>query len=383
MRRLLIFVATVVFVDTVFYSAITPLLPHYRELLDLSKSEAGVLAASYAAGTFLGALPAGWLAARVGVRPTVLTGLGLMAASSVAFAFGESVLVLDVARFLQGVGGAASWAGALAWLIGAAPVERRGELIGSALGAAIAGALLGPALGAAADAFGPDIVFSSAALVGAAMMAWALRMPPVDPEGASLRALRVGLRDRGMYAGMWLVALPGLLFGTIGVLGPLRFDELGAGSALIAAVFLAASGLEALVSPVAGRAADRRGRMIPALVGVTAASIPIAFMPWPNSIWGLALLILIASPAIGILWAPALAMLSDVAASHGVAQGMAFSLMNLAWAVGQTAGAAGSARLAETAGDAVPFLMLAVLCLASAALMARSLRRHAVPATAS
>jgi len=101
------------------------------EDLDLSKSAAGILSAAYPAGTFAGALPGGWLAARAGVRPTVLLGLGIMAGSSVAFAFATSVEVLDAARFVQGVGGAFSWAGALGWLIGEAPRERRGELIGS------------------------------------------------------------------------------------------------------------------------------------------------------------------------------------------------------------------------------------------------------------
>ena len=84
-----------------------------------------------------------------------MLGLAIMAASSVAFAFGESIVVLDIARFVQGVGGAMTWAGALGWLIGEAPRERRGELIGSAMGAAIVGALFGPVLGAAAAAARP------------------------------------------------------------------------------------------------------------------------------------------------------------------------------------------------------------------------------------
>jgi hypothetical protein len=36
--------------------------------------------------------------------------------------------------------------------------------------------------------------------------------------------------------------------------------------------------------------------------------------------------------------------------------------VNLAWATGQTAGAAGSARLADAVGDRVPYLVLAGIC---------------------
>src|SRR5918998_3647165 len=170
MRRLLAFVCVVVFVDTMFYAAIVPLLPELSDRFELSKSGAGVLAAAYAAGTFAGALPGGWLAARAGVRPTVLLGLGLMTAASVAFAFADSVVVLDAARFLQGVGGAASWAGALGWLIEAAPRDRRGELIGTGLAAAVAGALFGPVLGAAAEATSQAAVFAGVAAIGMAMI---------------------------------------------------------------------------------------------------------------------------------------------------------------------------------------------------------------------
>ena len=96
MRRLLVLVSVIVLVDVMFYSAITPLLPSYVDDLDLTKSEAGVLSGSYAAGTMAASLPAGWLAARWGVRPTLLTGLALLAVSSVAFGFGESFELLTV-----------------------------------------------------------------------------------------------------------------------------------------------------------------------------------------------------------------------------------------------------------------------------------------------
>ena len=107
MRRLLLLASAIVFVDTTFYAAKTPLLPHFEHEFGLSKSAAGVLTAAYPAGTLVGALPGGYLAARAGVRATVLLGLSLMTVSSLAFAFADSIAVLDTARFVQGVGGAA------------------------------------------------------------------------------------------------------------------------------------------------------------------------------------------------------------------------------------------------------------------------------------
>ena len=79
MRRLLAFVCTIVFVDTLFYAAITPILPELSDEYGLSKTAAGVLAAAYPAGTFIGALMLE-LKPRSGVPTRVR--LGLAAPSS-------------------------------------------------------------------------------------------------------------------------------------------------------------------------------------------------------------------------------------------------------------------------------------------------------------
>src|SRR4051812_25286130 len=155
MRRLVTLVSVVVLVDTMFYEAITPLLPYYVDRFGLSKSAAGALAAAYPAGTLLFSLPAGWLAVHLGVRRTLLGGLALMAASSLVFGFASTDWLLGAARFCQGVGSACTWAGGFAWLVAAAPYARRGEVIGTAFGAAIGGVTLGPVLGAIARAAGP------------------------------------------------------------------------------------------------------------------------------------------------------------------------------------------------------------------------------------
>jgi MFS family permease len=367
----------VVFVDTMFYAAITPLLPELRDQYDLSKTAAGILAAAYPAGTFIGALPGGVMAARVGVRPTVLLGLALLVASSVAFAFADSIVVLDIARFAQGLGGAATWAGALAWLIGAAPRERRGELIGTTIAAAVAGALFGPVLGALADGIGQEPVFGAVAVLGVMMMLWAARMPAAQPDAATpLKMMFSALGDRKVAAGMWLTTLPSLLFGTVAVLGPLRLDELGASTAAIAGVFLLGAAIEATAAPLMGRLSDRRGRLIPCVIGVAAGGVSMLVVPWPSDVWALAIVIVLACPAIGVLYTPAMAMLSDGAEAFGIAQGFAFALVNLAWATGQAVGDAASARIADATGDRVPYLILAGACAATLVVLVRELARR-------
>lgn len=380
MRRLLLLASAIVFVDTMFYAAVTPLLPTFVEEFSLSKSAAGVLAGSYAAGTLVGALPGGWLAARVGVRPTVLIGLLLMSVSSLVFAFGSTIAVLEIARFLQGVGGAASWAGAFAWLVALGPRERRGELIGTAIGAAIGGALFGPVLGGAAELSSRALVFATAAVLGAGLAVWAARTPSVRPDASStVSALAAALLDRRVARGLWLIILPGLLVGTLGVLAPLRLDELGVTTMIIAAVFLVATALEAMVSPAVGRISDRRGRLMPSLAGLVVAAGFIALLPWPTAGWLLVITLIGAAPAIGVLWAPASAMLSDAAEVRGLDQGFAFALMNLGWAVGQMSGSFGGAQLGEHLGDAAAYSALAVVCLATVAVLYPGLRHSQAP----
>ena len=189
MRRLFPLVAAVILVETMFYSAITPLLPGYADDLGLSKAAAGILSASYAAGTLLAALPSGFLAARIGFKATILAGLSLLSVASVVFAFAENVVILDLARFAEGLGGACAWTGALGWLLAAAPSERRGEMIGAALAAAIFGILLGPVIGSVATVTGPEIVFCAVAAFAVALAAWVVLTPGSSLVGSRRSAL--------------------------------------------------------------------------------------------------------------------------------------------------------------------------------------------------
>jgi MFS family permease len=377
LRRLTLLVGAIVLVDTMFFAAITPLLPDYVDRLGLSKAEAGVLGASYAMGAVAGSLPAGWLAARWGVRPTVLLGLAVLGVSSLVFGFADSVWVLDAARFAQGAGGGGLWAGGLAWLMAAAPRDRRAELMGSALGAAIFGALLGPVLGSLASVAGTEATFAGVAAVAVALALLTVGTPAPGPSDRHdprrlARAARSGL----VRAGVWLIIVPSLGFGAIAILGALRLDELGASAVAIGAVFLVAAAFETVISPLAGRMADRRGKVWVARIGLTLATVFTILVPLAGTAWLLAVLIVCASPSYGTLWVPGMALISDGAESVGMDQGFAFAIFNMAWAGAQIAGSAGGASLAQATSDGVVYAIIAALCFGT--LVAVSRRREVV-----
>lgn len=374
MRKLLFLASAMIFFDVAFFAAIAPLLPDYVDDLGLSKAQAGVLSASYAAGTLIASLPAGYVASRVGPRLTVIIGLLMLGFSSLVFGIVHDINLLDAARFTQGMAGALIWSGALTWLITTAPEENRGSVIGTALGTAVAGALLGPALGAAAASIGTGPVFGSVLVVTLFLAFGASRLAEVRaPESQNLGEVLATLVSRPVRDAALFVAVPSVMFGAIEVLVPLRIDALGGGHGVIAGGFIVGAGLEASLAPIAGRMSDRIGRRSPYVIGLSicaAAMVVIAFA----QVLGLVLTaLIITSLGAGLCFAPALTLLSDMAESSNLHQGFAAGLSNMAWAAGQVVGGVGGGVVATLTGNALPSLAIAILLLVTVAYAFRSL----------
>jgi MFS family permease len=367
-RRLLILASTMILFDVAFYSAIAPLLPGYVSDLGLSKAEAGVLSASYAAGTLLASLPAGLFASRVGPRRTVIGGLVLLGFSSLAFGFAHHVGLLDAARFSQGVAGAFIWSGALTWLITTAPPERRGSVIGTALGTAVAGALIGPALGALAAEIGTEPVFGAVLGIAAVFAFLAWRTPEgAPPDKQGLDEVAAAVLTRPILTATAFVAVPSAMFGAVEVLVPLRVNDLGGGHALIAAGFIVGAAIEAGLAPLAGRYSDRVGRALPFAAGLTVAAVAMVVIGVAQGVAVVIGGLLLASLGGGICFAPALTLLSETAEAGSVQQGLAAGLSNMAWASGQVVGGLAGGGVASLAGYAAPSVAVATLLLCTAA----------------
>ncbi len=362
MTRLLPFVCVVVVVDTVLYTALTPLLPHFEHTYDLSKGGAGLLVASYGIGVLAGAVPGGVIAARRGARGAVLAGLVLVTLASVGVAVADSFETLVAARLAQGFGSSLTWAGGLAWLALASPRGQRGQAMGTAMGAAVFGALLGPVVGAAASLVGVRAAFATIAGVEALLAIAALRLAPSPPEPQPFRMIAVAARDRAFLLGLWLMSIPALLFGTLGVLAPLALDDRGVGAVAIGAVWVGAAAIETVINPWLGRLSDRLGPARPARIALAGSTVVCLGLAVTEAAWALVPLILAAALTWGALYSPALTMLSHTAEHVGLAQGLSFGVMNAAWAVGNAIGPAGGGGLAELTRDAVPYLVGAGIC---------------------
>jgi MFS family permease len=360
--RILALASAIIFVDALLFTALTPLLPVLADDYDLSKTGAGLLVGAYGAGALLGGIPGGFAATRFGPKREVVGSLALLAVASFAFALSESAAALGAARFVQGIASTATWAGALAWISMTVPGNRRGEAIGTAFGVAVFGAVLGPVFGGLAELAGIGLSFSVVGVVTIGFAGLAALGPSTRSQAASLAGLRRAFGDERFVGGLWLSMLPAILFGLVGVLTPLALDDAGWGTSAIAAVFFGAGLIEVVLNPFLGRFSDRTGRLLPVRIGLVASTAMALALAVSSSAAVVAVVVCVATASFGSLYTPGTSLTSYRAEVAGLAQGLAFGVMNTAWAFGELLGPSAGGALADSSSDAVPYVLGAGLC---------------------
>ncbi|OTA54469.1 MFS transporter-like protein [Hypoxylon sp. EC38] len=146
-------VAVGMFTDLFLYGLVVPVLPFMlRDRLSIPEHEiqsyVSNLLAAYAGASVVSSVPAGWIADRTNSRQApFLSGLAALLAASIMLALGQSVAVIFVARFLQGVSAAVVWTIGLAMILDTVGPEHLGKVVGSIFSFISVGELMAPVIG--------------------------------------------------------------------------------------------------------------------------------------------------------------------------------------------------------------------------------------------
>ncbi len=171
------------FVIAIGFGLIAPVLPAYARSFDVGVAAASVVVSAFAFFRLVFAPAGGALVSRLGERPVYLTGLVVVAISSLATAFAQSYWQLLVYRGLGGLGSTMFTVSAMALLVRLSPPSIRGRVSSAYASAFLIGGMLGPVLGGLLASFGlrlPFVVYAGALVVAAAVVGFRL-------SGARLR----------------------------------------------------------------------------------------------------------------------------------------------------------------------------------------------------
>jgi MFS family permease len=309
-------------------------LPTYAARVGAGVAVIGLLIAVYDLAEIVAKPLFGALADRRGMKQTMLAGIALFAAASLAYPLLDPRLLIAV-RFVQGVGAAALSAVSLA-LVGIYYQERRGRSYGIYNAIKGAGYVLSPLIGTALvwrSNFAA--IFLASAVVGALAFALTLLLPEPSADGErvfdddddfALSGLAAAVRQRNLWP-WYAVTIVNMFF--VGILFsflPVRVHALAYGSLQMGILLTLAAASYLLIQPVAGLAADRYGPDVTVRIGLVVAGIGITTIPLSEGLL-LGVVIVLAGCGVGTVWTNTDALVSGLAqqGQMGATMGMAGS----------------------------------------------------------
>jgi len=340
----------------------------------------GFIAALYAAGLMLGAYLAPQFVARTGNIRTFSAAASLTVVGSLALSFVLPIWAWAPIRIVQGVGFAAMFASAEAWLGQAAPEGRRGSVLGAYNVAAKAALMTGPFLIAGAAPLAPHTFVLTGLFLACALIPVCLTRQ-IEP----VRQTTKGLPLRHI-ARMAPSAVVGCFMAGIINTGTFAFLPLYAASvmsnldpiAAAALAFAAANGGALIAQWPLGRLSDRfdRRAVIATQCGVAATAVLVLAL-FGSSLQSFVILALL------MLWGAGSLTFYGIAVAHGIdriTDGRVTDLMGvliICWATGSVIGPILAGLVVSLVpGDTVLFFFTtAGLITLSTVMMIQRLRR--------
>jgi multidrug resistance protein len=368
-----------VLIDLIGFGIVLPLLPLWAETFGASPIVIGLLTASYALMQFVFAPVWGRLSDRYGRRPVILISLAGSAVSALLIGLAGTLLLLFVARILNGISGA-SYGAAQAYVADVTKPEERSRgmgMIGAAFGV---GFVLGPAIGALFAHVSPSLPFFVAAGLAAANFAaaWAWlpesRRPGARPQPAPrLEVLRraLGRRELGPLVLLSFVGTFAFVAmeSTFALFGDRRF---GYSPAQVGLLF-AYVGVASVVAQgyLVGKLTARHGESRVLQWGLAGTGVGLALLAAADVLWLLLIALALLAGAAGLVFATTTALVSLSAGEDE--QGGALGILASSGGLARIAGPVAALALFGALGPSAPLLMGAALFAGCAVLAIRGL----------
>jgi len=320
---------------------------------------------------------------RWGRRFFLLLGLLGYAAAMVVFCFADTVWLLTVARFVQGLGQAFLWLSAYTIVADVAAETGRGHDFGIIDEATNRGAIIGTTAGFTAiftlEGFGlgwERIWFwlFAAYTVPALLALWIgwRGVQETRPQATTQPIESLSISGQ-LLALMGIVCVTGA---STAMVWPLLMvflqDAMGAKVWELSLAYLPAALISAFLPSRMGRVADRLGRKTPMIAGLLVGALASALIPHLRSV--IALTVLWAVESLGYTASvPAeRAFVADIAGED--TRGTSYGLYTFAYFLGAALGPLVGGWLYDNLGRATPFYLNTAVLLASALLVAAVLR---------
>ena len=357
---------TASFAVAVGYGLVAPVLPQFARSFDVSVAAATVVVSVFAFFRLVFAPAGGALVNRLGERWVYMTGLLVVAMSTLATGLAQGYWQLLVFRGLGGIGSTMFSISAMALLVRLSPPHARGRISGLYATAFLVGNITGPVIGGMLGRFGMRVPFFAyavmllitTAVVGVAMRGG--RRRTIDPDAPEAPPMVVGEALSVIAYRAALVSSFANGFASFGVrvaIVPLfaatTFDRGPEVAGLALASF--AVGTASVVS-VAGRLSDRLGRRPLVLTGLLIAGVSTILLGSCESVGTMVAVSVCAGFGAGILNPAQQAAVADVIGNER-AGGKVMATFQMASDLGAICGPVLVGKVVDLAGFGTGFAL--------------------------
>jgi len=365
--------ALVAFCVALGFGIVAPAVPLFAREFGVGTTAAGAVVSAFALMRLVSGLGAGRLADKVGERAALLTGLAIVAVSSLLAGLSANFPQLLVLRGIGGIGSALFTIAATSLLLRLASSAQRGRtqsvyrsgfLLGGIVGPGFGGAVLGISLRAPFFLYAFTlllaIVAAATLLPTAATLERRAEDEPVAAQPASRTTLTQALRSPAYQAALAGNFATGFsLLGVRGLVIPLLIvDGLGLAPGWVGVAFVVAAAVQALLLLPAGRAVDDIGRRPTLVTGSVLSALALIGLGLATGPVSLLLATVVFAAGAALLGVAPAAIVGDVVEGRG---GTAIAVWQMASDLGSVIGPVAAGFLIDRASFEVALLASAAV----------------------